>query len=56
MIKNIVAYSLTILCLASQFYKNIKDWSSHNSGGHFAAMEKPKTLAKDINKFVKEIL
>ena len=44
------------ISLASQFYKNIKHWSSHNSGGHFAAMEKPKTLAIDINKFVKEIL
>ena len=43
------------ISLASQFYKNIKDWSSHSSGGHFAAMEKPKILAKDINKFVKEI-
>ena len=44
------------ISLASQFYKNIKHWSSHNSGGHFAAMEKPTTLAIDINKFVKEIL
>ena len=44
------------ISLASQFYKNIKHWSSYNSGGHFAAMEKPITLAKDINKFAKEIL
>ena len=44
------------ISLASQFYKNIVLWSSHDSGGHFAAMEKPRELAGDINKFVKEIL
>ena len=40
------------ITLASQFYKNIVLWSSHASGGHFAAMEKPRELAIDINKFV----
>ena len=44
------------ISLESRFYENIKDWSSHSSGGHFTAMKKPKILAKDINKFVKEIL
>ena len=42
--------------LASQFYKNILLWEKHNSGGHFAAMEKPKELASDVNKFVKGVI
>jgi microsomal epoxide hydrolase len=42
--------------LASQFYKNILLWEKHNSGGHFAAMEKPKELASDVNKFVKDVI
>ena len=44
------------ISLASQFYKKIVLWSSHDSGGHFAAMEKPRELAIDINKFVNETL
>ena len=42
--------------LASQFYKNISFWKKHSSGGHFAAMEKPKELALDINKFIKDVI
>ena len=42
--------------LASQFYKNILLWEKHNSGGHFAAMEKPRELASDVNKFVKDVI
>ncbi|MDC1194676.1 epoxide hydrolase [Pseudomonadota bacterium] len=44
------------ISLASQFYKNITLWKKHSSGGHFAAMEKPKDLALDINKFVKDVI
>ena len=44
------------ISLASQFYKNILLWEKHNSGGHFAAMEKPEELASDVNKFVKNVL
>ena len=44
------------ISLASQFYKNISLWKKHSSGGHFAAMEKPKELALDINKFVKDVI
>ena len=44
------------LSLASQYYKNIVMWSSHKSGGHFAAMEKPLELALDINNFIKKVL
>ena len=36
--------------------KNILLWEKHNSGGHFAAMEKPKELASDVNKFVKDVI
>ena len=43
------------LSLASQYYQNIVMWSSHKSGGHFAAMEKPLELALDINNFVKKV-
>ena len=34
---------------------NIKQWSEMDSGGHFAALEKPKLLVKDIIKFFKGI-
>ncbi|MDA9973240.1 epoxide hydrolase 1 [Alphaproteobacteria bacterium] len=44
------------ISLASQFYKNIRFWKKHSSGGHFAAMEKPKELALDINKFIKDVI
>ncbi len=43
------------ISLAQQFYKDIKFWRSHGSGGHFAAMEKPNELAEDISLFVKKI-
>ena len=41
--------------LASQYYNNIIFWNTHQSGGHFAAMENPKTLVSDINSFVKKV-
>ena len=41
--------------LASQYYNNIIFWKTHQSGGHFAAMENPKTLVSDINSFVKKV-
>ena len=44
------------ISLASQYYKKISCWEEHKSGGHFAAMEKPRELATDINKFIKIIL
>tara|TARA_B100000767_G_scaffold174963_1_gene163573 strand:+ start:839 stop:1975 length:1137 start_codon:yes stop_codon:yes gene_type:complete len=44
------------ISLASQYYKDIKIWVKHKAGGHFAAMEKPRELATDINKFIKIIL
>jgi pimeloyl-ACP methyl ester carboxylesterase len=43
------------MSLAQQFYKDIRFWGLHGSGGHFAAMEKPNELAEDISLFVKKI-
>jgi len=44
------------ISLASQYYKEIKFWGKHKSGGHFAALEKPRELATDIDKFIKIVL
>ena len=35
---------------------NIKHWKKMASGGHFAALEKPRLLIEDIRKFFKEIM
>ena len=34
---------------------NIKQWSEMDSGGHFAALEKPDLLVKDIKSFLKKV-
>ena len=34
---------------------NIKHWTEMQSGGHFAAMEQPELLVKDIVDFAKKI-
>ena len=34
---------------------NVKQWSKMNSGGHFAALEKPDLLVEDIKGFCKKI-
>jgi microsomal epoxide hydrolase len=34
---------------------NITQWTKMPSGGHFAAMEEPELLVKDIIKFAKTI-
>jgi pimeloyl-ACP methyl ester carboxylesterase len=34
---------------------NLQHWSDFDSGGHFAAMENPSTLAKDIISFAKKL-
>lgn len=33
---------------------NIQHWSDFSEGGHFAAMEQPETMAKDIRAFAKK--
>ena len=35
---------------------NIKQWTEMQSGGHFAAMEQPELLVKDIFKFAKKLI
>ena len=35
---------------------NIKQWTKMQSGGHFAALEKPNILVKDLQKFVRNNL
>ena len=35
---------------------NIKQWTEMENGGHFAALEKPNLLVKDLRKFTREIL
>ena len=34
---------------------NLVQWNKFSSGGHFAAMEQPEFLVKDIRKFIKKI-
>ena len=34
---------------------NIKRWTEMSKGGHFAALEQPNLLVKDIIEFVKEL-
>ena len=35
---------------------NIKQWTKMQSGGHFAALEKPNILVKDLQKFIRTYL
>ena len=34
---------------------NVKQWTEMQSGGHFAAMEQPELLVKDIVNFYRTI-
>ena len=34
---------------------NIKRWTQMNKGGHFAAMEQPEILIKDIVEFARTL-
>lgn len=38
-------------CYIERGFTNIQHWSDFPEGGHFAAMEKPETLANDIRDF-----
>jgi hypothetical protein len=38
---------------ASYAYSDIKLWSVHEKGGHFAAIEQPELLVQDIRNFRK---
>jgi len=41
--------------IARAKYPNIKLWLFHTTGGHFAAMEKPREYSRDIEKFLLQI-
>jgi pimeloyl-ACP methyl ester carboxylesterase len=40
---------------AERFF-NVERWTEMPSGGHFAALEQPEALAKDIREFAKELV
>lgn len=35
----------------AKYYYNLKSWNLYDEGGHFAAWEKPKLLAADVDSF-----
>jgi pimeloyl-ACP methyl ester carboxylesterase len=39
--------------LVGTFYTNIRQWTEMPRGGHFAAMEQPEALARDIQAFLR---
>ena len=41
--------------LAEKYYTNIKRWTEMKKGGHFAALEQPDALARDVTSFFSEL-
>ena len=41
--------------LAERTYTDIRRWSEMPSGGHFAAMEQPEALAREVREFFREL-
>jgi microsomal epoxide hydrolase len=41
--------------IARAKYPNIKLWSFHDNGGHFASAERPRDYYRDIEKFLLQI-
>jgi microsomal epoxide hydrolase len=41
--------------LAERAFSNIQRWTVHSSGGHFAALEEPEALARDIRDFFRPL-
>jgi len=39
----------------AQYHYNIQRWTIKSSGGHFAALEVPEELVKDIREFRKQL-
>ena len=37
--------------VAEKYYTNIQRWTAMEKGGHFAALEQPEALARDIGDF-----
>ena len=40
---------------AEKVFKNIRRWSVMEKGGHFAALEQPDALARDVRAFFREL-
>lgn len=40
-----------IKSFAQYVYTDLRDWSVHEKGGHFAAMEEPALLVADLQRF-----
>jgi microsomal epoxide hydrolase len=40
---------------AERVFKNIRRWSVMPKGGHFAALEQPEALAKEIRAFFRAL-
>jgi microsomal epoxide hydrolase len=43
---------LPVRTLADAAFPGIVCWSEHDRGGHFAAMEQPDLLVRDIREFL----
>jgi microsomal epoxide hydrolase len=41
--------------VASELYTNIQSWTEMPNGGHFAAMEQPEALAREIQAFFRPL-
>jgi microsomal epoxide hydrolase len=41
--------------LAARTYTDIRRWSVMERGGHFAAMEQPEALAREITEFFRPL-
>jgi len=41
--------------VAQSLYTNIKRWTVMPEGGHFAALEQPEVLAREIREFFKPL-
>jgi len=51
--ENFQGWGCEDLDLGLRLYKNILHWTDFDSGGHFAAMEKPDLLVEDVRKFAR---
>ena len=41
--------------IAEKTFVNLRRWTVFPRGGHFAAMEQPEALAKDVQAFFREL-
>lgn len=41
--------------IAERMYTNIQRWTTKSRGGHFAALEQPEVLAKDVREFFRTL-